>query len=50
MKSYMGGNKNTRAELELDEAAKFALAFFLKASANEDQLALVDYLGEEWPW
>jgi NAD(P)-dependent dehydrogenase (short-subunit alcohol dehydrogenase family) len=50
MKSYMGGNKNTRADLDLDEAAAFALSFFLKARADEDKLSLIDYRGDEWPW
>jgi NAD(P)-dependent dehydrogenase (short-subunit alcohol dehydrogenase family) len=50
LKSYMGGTINTRADLELYDAADFALAFFLKASADEDSLTLIDYKGEEWPW
>ena len=46
----MGGSKNTRADLDLDEAAAFALSFFLKARADEDKLSLIDYRGDEWPW
>lgn len=50
MKTYMGGSKNTQAHLEPEEAAAFALPFFLDPLADEDRLALIDYQGNEWPW
>jgi NAD(P)-dependent dehydrogenase (short-subunit alcohol dehydrogenase family) len=56
MRSYMGGKKNLRADLELDEAAVPALAYFLSGFAgeaptpDEDRLVLRDYLGKEYPW
>ena len=46
----MGGHKNTRADLEPEEAAAFAVPFFLDAREDEDRLALVDYQGQEWSW
>jgi len=45
-----GGSINPRADLELGDAADYALAYFLKASADEDRLGLIDYKGDEWPW
>jgi NAD(P)-dependent dehydrogenase (short-subunit alcohol dehydrogenase family) len=50
IRSYMSGEKNTQADLEPEEAAAKALAFFLNEWKDEDRLALVDYLGTEWPW
>lgn len=50
IRSYMGGKKNTTADLEPEEAAAYAIPFFLAKRANEDQLVLVDYQGHEWPW
>jgi hypothetical protein len=50
MRSYMGGHKNTQAELELEEAAEKAVPFFLHAREDKDQLAPIDYQGQEWPW
>jgi NAD(P)-dependent dehydrogenase (short-subunit alcohol dehydrogenase family) len=49
MRSYMSGVKNMNADLELDQAASYALQFFLQ-DRDEDRLVLVDYLGNEWPW
>jgi NAD(P)-dependent dehydrogenase (short-subunit alcohol dehydrogenase family) len=56
VRSYMSGKKNEQADLEPDEAARPALDFFLGGIAgqpsnyDEDQLVLVDYRGEIWPW
>ncbi len=50
MRTYMGGKKNLEATLEPEEAAAYALQFFLKPQQDEDRLALVDYQGHEWPW
>jgi NAD(P)-dependent dehydrogenase (short-subunit alcohol dehydrogenase family) len=59
MRSYMSGDKNSRAELEPEEAAGPALAYFLRdraydphlASRNdEDRLVLRDWRGVEWPF
>lgn len=50
MRTYMSGVKNTAGDLEPDEAAAKALPFFLTNRDDEDRLAMVDYLGSEWPW
>lgn len=52
IRSYMRGVKNTEGDLEPEEAAIPAVDYFLTDmdSANEDRLALRDYLGAEWPW
>jgi len=50
MRSYMMGVKNMEAQFEPEEAAANALPFFLTPMADEEQLALVDYEGNEWPW
>lgn len=50
VRSYMGGQKNTEADLEPEVAAAYALPFFLDARADEDRLVLRDYLGREWPF
>jgi NAD(P)-dependent dehydrogenase (short-subunit alcohol dehydrogenase family) len=50
VRSYMGGKKNLEATLEPEEAAGYALPFFLGPRPDEDCLALVDYEGNEWPW
>jgi NAD(P)-dependent dehydrogenase (short-subunit alcohol dehydrogenase family) len=49
MRTYMGGTRNERADMEPPEAASKALTFFLQDS-DEDRLALVDFRGQEWPW
>jgi NAD(P)-dependent dehydrogenase (short-subunit alcohol dehydrogenase family) len=49
VRSYMSGAKNMQAHLEPEEAAAKAIPFFL-GDRDEDELALVDYLGEVWPW
>ena len=49
VRSYMGGQKNANADLEPEEAAVPALAYFL-SDIDEDRLILRDYQGHEWPW
>jgi NAD(P)-dependent dehydrogenase (short-subunit alcohol dehydrogenase family) len=50
VRSYMGGKKNMEAILEPEEAAGYALTFFLEPREEESRLTLVDYQGQEWPW
>ena len=59
MRSYMGGSKNVEADLEPEEAAIHALAYFLRdgaadphrpGSSDEDRLVMRDWQGHEWPW
>ena len=48
MRSYMSGKKNNEADMEPEEAARYALDYFL--SESDQALALVDYAGNEYPW
>jgi NAD(P)-dependent dehydrogenase (short-subunit alcohol dehydrogenase family) len=50
IRSYMSGKKNLEATLEPEEAAAYAVPFFLGPREDEDRLALVDYQGNELPW
>lgn len=50
VRSYMGGQKSTTADLEPEEAAAYAIPIFVSARDDEDRLVLVDYQGNEWPW
>ncbi|HQE93708.1 MAG TPA: SDR family NAD(P)-dependent oxidoreductase [Anaerolineae bacterium] len=50
VRSYIGGQKNNAADLEPEEAAAYAIPFFVNARDDEDRLVLVDYEGNEWPW
>jgi NAD(P)-dependent dehydrogenase (short-subunit alcohol dehydrogenase family) len=52
MKTYMLGKKDENAELEPDEAAAYAVAYYLceSGSVDESKLVLRDYKGREWPW
>ncbi|MBN2390983.1 MAG: SDR family NAD(P)-dependent oxidoreductase [Anaerolineae bacterium] len=50
VRSYMGGQKNNEADLEPEEAATYAIPFFVNPRDDEDRLVLVDYQGNEWPW
>jgi len=54
MRSYMsaadGGQKNTRGDMEPEEAASKALPFFLEDREDEGRLVLIDYQGLEWPF
>lgn len=50
IRSYMSGVKNTAATLEPEEAAAYALAYFLSENEDENTLVLRDYQGHTWPW
>jgi NAD(P)-dependent dehydrogenase (short-subunit alcohol dehydrogenase family) len=50
MRTYMSGQKSTRANLEPEEAAALALPTFLEDREDEDRLVLIDHEGQEWPW
>ena len=53
MRSYMGGRKNPDADMEPEEAAIPALAYFLgdsQGELDEDRLVMRDWQGREWPW
>ena len=49
LRTYMAGTKNNDAHLEPEEAAKFALDYFLNSNEPTD-LALTDWQGTEYPW
>ncbi|MHB1317152.1 MAG: SDR family NAD(P)-dependent oxidoreductase [Anaerolineae bacterium] len=50
MKGYMSGAKGTRGDMEPEEAAVPALAYFTSAREDEGRLVLIDYMGGEWPF
>jgi NAD(P)-dependent dehydrogenase (short-subunit alcohol dehydrogenase family) len=59
VRSYIRGAKNTEADLEPEQAAVPALAYFLrdrasdphnKTRSDEDRLVMRDWQGREWPW
>lgn len=50
VRSYLHGVKNMEAELEPEEAAGYAIPFFLNDQEDESRLVLVDYEGREWSW
>jgi NAD(P)-dependent dehydrogenase (short-subunit alcohol dehydrogenase family) len=56
VRSYMGGEKNLEATLEPEEAAGYALDYFLAGMAgggpavDEERLVLRDHQGKEYPW
>lgn len=50
MRTYMTGHRNPRADLEPEEAAVPALAYFLGDGVDEDTLVMRDWQGREWPW
>ena len=50
IRSYMWGHKDLRANLEPEEAAVPALAYFLDAQIDEDSLVLRDWQGQDLPW
>ncbi|HUS13532.1 MAG TPA: SDR family NAD(P)-dependent oxidoreductase [Chloroflexia bacterium] len=50
IRSYMSGSKATEGDMEPEEAAGPALAYFLQPREDEDRLVLRDWLGREWPW
>jgi len=52
MKTYMAGTKNMEAQLEPDDVAAAALAYFInpRCEGDEDRLVMRDWRGREWPW
>lgn len=58
MRTYMSGGKNYEADMEPEEAAVYALQYFLSGTpyserdipVDENELALVDYRLNRWPW
>ncbi|MFN8485650.1 MAG: SDR family NAD(P)-dependent oxidoreductase [Anaerolineae bacterium] len=50
IRSYISGVKGTEADLEPEEAAAAALAYFLDAPVDEDVLVMRDWEGKAWPW
>lgn len=51
VRSYMSGRKNMEATFEPEEAARYALAYFLQDSGvDEDTLVLRDWEGSVWEW
>ena len=59
MRTYMSGTKATEGDLEPEEAAVPALAYFLHGLAEDpatstrhgaDRLVMRDWRGREWPW
>lgn len=51
VRSYMSGQKNMNATLEPEEAARYALAYFLQdGGIDEDTLVLRDWEGTVWEW
>jgi len=59
MRTYMNGSKSMEADMEPEEAAEYALAYFLGDKTTdpqepqhnpEDRLDLRDWLRREWPW
>ena len=50
VRSYMRGHKNLEGKLEPEEAAGYALAYFLQEGIDEDTLLLRDWEGSVWEW
>jgi NAD(P)-dependent dehydrogenase (short-subunit alcohol dehydrogenase family) len=50
MRTYMSGQKNLKANLEPEEAARLALDYFLGPAPDEDRLVMRGPEGDEWPW
>jgi NAD(P)-dependent dehydrogenase (short-subunit alcohol dehydrogenase family) len=50
IRSYMSGVKSTEGDMEPEEAAVPALAYFIDAQVDEDVLVMRDWQGREWPW
>ncbi len=50
MRTYMGGAKSTTGDMEPEEAAVPALAYFLQERSDEECLVLRDWQGGEWSW
>jgi NAD(P)-dependent dehydrogenase (short-subunit alcohol dehydrogenase family) len=59
MRTYMSGVKSDQADMEPEEAAIHALAYFMQdlhdnparpEHSEEDRLVMRDWQGREWPW
>lgn len=50
VQSYIGGFKNTEADLTPQESAQPGLTHFTQPLEDEDRLVMVNWQGEEWPW
>jgi NAD(P)-dependent dehydrogenase (short-subunit alcohol dehydrogenase family) len=50
VQSYMGGTKNSAAELTPEESARAGIEFFINPISDEDHLVMFDWRGEVWPW
>ncbi|MCS7060198.1 MAG: SDR family NAD(P)-dependent oxidoreductase [Anaerolineae bacterium] len=52
MRTYMSGQKSAEADMEPEEAAEYALAYFLRdlPAEQENRLVMRDWQGNEWPW
>ena len=50
VQSYIGGTKNTEADLTPEESALAGLELFINPLPDEDYLSMLDWQGEEWPW
>lgn len=50
VRSYMGGTKNERGDLEPETAGALAVAHWLEPLTDEDSLHLIDYTGRIWPY
>jgi hypothetical protein len=50
VQSYIGGTKNIEADLTPEESAQAAISHFIDPLPDEENLAMVDWEGEEWPW
>mgnify|MGYP000950864893 CR=1 FL=1 len=48
MRGYMSGTKGTQGDMEPEEAAVPALAYFTGPREDEGRLVLIDYMGGEW--
>jgi hypothetical protein len=49
MRTYMEGPKNLKEHMEPEEAAAFALDYFLDP-VNPKDLSLHDWEGHDYPW
>ena len=50
VQSYIGGTKNTQADLTPAESAQAGITFFIDPLPDEDHLAMFDWQRQEWPW
>lgn len=59
VRSYMSGKKDLQAELEPEQAARYAVEYFLRnrsyepgneGRSDENRLVMRDWRGREWPW